>query len=110
MLTNKIPFQIASGKTTSAFLPIAGFLPVGLYIDPGMTSTTVTFASATGANGNPSTISDGAGGSYTRTFAAGNYVPLDPATFSGVDFLEVIFGSSEGAARNCVLITTAPGQ
>lgn len=98
MTISRLNATIAASGTISTELAIGGFLIAGVFIDPGMTGTSFTFEAASVSGGPYSLISDGAGSSYTKTFRAGDYLPLDPATFSGVGFLKLISGSTEGGA------------
>ncbi len=99
----------AGGQVTSAQDLPDGELIVGVFIDPNMTSTSITFNGApqAGGSGPYCAISDGLGGAYTKTFSGpGVYVPLDPATFAGLPSITISTGSVEGSARNLILITT----
>ena len=100
---------IASGAQVTPAQDIPdGQLLTGMFVDPSMTSTTATFNGApeSGGSGPYCTVSDGLGGSYTKTFAAGQYVPLDPPIFAGLASITVSLGSVETGPRNVILITT----
>lgn len=95
--------QIAAAATTSGAVPLSGQLLCGLFTPPGMTGTAVTFLAAPTAAGPFARVGDGAGAAYSRTFAAGDFVPLDPAQFSGLDFVKVVSGAAEAGARDLTL-------
>jgi hypothetical protein len=95
---------IASGQTTSPEIDLAGTTLVGILF-PTITSTTVKFQAASVSGGTYATLVDGAGNDISKTIASGKYLPLDPVNFRGVQFLKLIFGSSEGADRTLTLIS-----
>ena len=96
---------VMANAQNSNVVDINGNLICGIYTMQGMSSTTMTFMTSPRRTGIPAPISDGAGGYYSRTFVAGDYVPLDPSLFSGCNFLTIILGSQEGTECD-LLITT----
>lgn len=103
---NQINATVASSGTQSTPVAIPeGQLLCGLFIDPAMTSTTVTFEVSPKSGNKAALVSDGAGNSYTKTFRAGDFLPLDPLTFAGAGQVTFIFGTSEGATRNVIAVT-----
>jgi hypothetical protein len=107
MVLNQIPVTIAANGTNSSQIALNGALPCGVFIDPQMTSTTMTFAASPNAGASAYPISDGNSGTYTESFTAGQYVPLNPSTFAGVPFLTIVAGSTESALRNLIIIALA---
>jgi hypothetical protein len=100
---NLVNVPIAAGATTSSAVPISNALPCGVYTDPNGTGTSITFLSATMANGTFSRVSDGNGGAYSKTFTPGDFVPIDFSQFAGCSFLKIVSGSTEAKALNMTL-------
>lgn len=90
---------IASGQTKSSVINLNGFTPVGVLLPATFTGTALTFeASIDGTNFFP--LRAGTGGSaLSYTVAQGTYAALDPKDFYGVQYLKLVSGSTEGAAR-----------
>lgn len=90
---------IASGQTKSGVITLAGFTPVGILLPAAFTGTALTFeASIDGTNFFP--VKAGTGGNaLSYTVAQGTYAALDPKDFYGIQYLKVVSGSTEGAAR-----------
>jgi hypothetical protein len=105
MAISKISGTIASGATNSSEFKLNTTLPCGIFMDQTMTGTVLTFLGSPAPGGPYGLISDGSGGSYSKTFRSGDYVPLDPATFAGLFALQVVSNASEGALRNLQLMT-----
>lgn len=93
---------IAAGQTTSGAIQIQSDVSAGVFMDAAMTGTSMTFLAGKTASGTFAPVSDGAGGSYTKTFRAGDYVPIDPSVFAGIPFLKIVSGATEGTLRNLV--------
>ena len=98
---------IAAGSTRSSEIPANGLLIAGVFTDPGMTGTSLTFYGASKTGGPYARVGDGAGNALTKTFAPGDYVPLDPAAFAGVNYLQVASGTAEPAARQLQFMVRA---
>jgi hypothetical protein len=99
MARNAIPITIANGATVSSIAQGNGLTPVGIYLPGAFTGTTLTFIASRPNGGQAGLVGDGAGASYTKTVRAGDYIPLSRDLFTGIDCLQVVSGSSEGAAR-----------
>lgn len=106
MLENHIA-TIAASATVSTEIPANGLLITGVYIPPGMTSTSITFQGAAQSGGPYFRIGDGNGNAFGKTFAAGDYVPLEPSTFAGVNFLQIVTNATETAQRNLIFSVRA---
>ncbi len=91
---------IPANKTTSTEVPANGLLIAGVFTDPNMSGTSFTFYGAAKSGGPYSRIGDGAGGALTKTFVAGDYVPLDPQYFAGINFLTARSNATESSVRN----------
>lgn len=96
---------IASSGTASAAVDLGGLTLCGLYVPATFTGTALTFQTSLTLGGTYVAVLDDAGGSLTRTVAQGKYLPLDPSIFAGIQFLKVVSGSTEGAARDIILIS-----
>lgn len=103
MARNQVSVTISNSGTVSTVAAGNGMTAVGVYLPGTFTGTALTFL-ASRVNGQTGLVSDGAGGSYTRTVRAGDYVPLSRDLFSGIDSLQIISGSSEGAARSLTVV------
>jgi hypothetical protein len=102
MARNLVPVILSNGKTISAAADGKGQLLCGVYIPHGFSGTTLTFRANTPDGSRQSLVSDGAGGSYTRTVRADDYVPLDTNVFSGVDLIAFVSGTSQSG--DCTLV------
>jgi hypothetical protein len=90
---------IASGQTTSPAIACGGLVLCGLFIPAGFTGTSISFlASQDGTNFFP-VKSTTSGTALSYTVAASTYAAIDPKDFQGINFLKIVSGSSEGAAR-----------
>lgn len=93
------PVVIANAATASAALDLGSGTVCGIYIPSSFTGTSITFTSALTFTGTYAPVKDGAGAAVSKTVAAGDYVYLDPAIFAGIQYIKVVSGSAEGAAR-----------
>lgn len=96
---------ISSGQNASAAVDLVGTTLVGIQLPATFTGTSLTFQMATSAGGTYQTMIDGSGTTLTKTIVQGRYLLLDPAEFAGVQFLKVLSGATEGAARTLELVT-----
>lgn len=93
---------IASGQTASAVIACSGFVLCGIQLPAAFTGTTLTFqASIDGTTFQP-VYSTASGTALSYTVAQGHYVAVNPQDFQGVNYLKIVSGSSEGAARTLV--------
>ena len=78
---------------------------IGFFTDATMTSTTLTFDIYDSVNESYKTLQAFEGGSdLSYTVAGGNFYPLDPRYFAGIDKLIMRFGTAEAADRSIVLV------
>ena len=96
VVTNPLP--IPSGQPTGGPITTNGMSPVGILFPASLTSTTMTFTVATTLAGTYMPLYN-ASGAVSYTIAASRYVAINPADFYGVQFIKVILGSDEAAAR-----------
>lgn len=94
-----IPVVIANGGTVSAALQLQGLVLCGIQLPAAFTGTTLTFqASVDGTTFQP-VKSTASGTALSYTVAQGTYVAIDPKDFQGINYLKVVSGTAEGAAR-----------
>ena|SRR5579871_5133801 len=101
------PATIATSSQTSSEVQANGLLIAGVITDPAMSSTSFTFYGAVQSGGPYYRISDGAGSALTKTFVAGDYVPLEPYLFAGVNFLQAKGNATEAATRTLQFMVKA---
>ncbi len=102
---------VANGATTSAPLELGGNQVVGIIIPASVTGTSMTFEMAVLpaperalVSGDWRTVRSTAGTSFTVTYAAGDWIVVDPDALSGTQFLRLVV-SAQAAAREFVLLT-----
>lgn len=100
---------IASGTTTSEPVATSGGVLCGFYAPASMTSTSVTFTAANADDPNTFvTVRDQFGNPVTVTLnASGGYYSLRGVLPFGPDFIRIVGGSSEAAARTITLVFQA---
>lgn len=102
---NQAPASIIISTTTSSAVATQGCALVGIQLPAAFTGTTITFQVATSLAGTYQTLkSTTSGSSLSYTVAQGTYVAIDPKDFQGVQFIKVVSGSSEAAARSLTLM------
>lgn len=92
---------IASGTTTDE-INLNRRVLVGVYIPASVASTSMKISTASAAAGTFVAIQDGlaqygAAGDVTFTIAASKYLSIPPAITAGVNYIKLVFGSSETA-------------
>ena len=93
------PTTIAISTTTSAAIATGGLSLVGVQLPAAFTGTTLTFQiSFDGVTYQPVYTST-SGTALSYTVAAGHYVAVNPQDFYGANYIKLISGSSEAAAR-----------
>lgn len=94
--------SIASGGTTSQPIGLQGNRLLAIQTPAALTGTALTFlASFDDETYAPLYNSSGA---VSVTVAASRYIAVEPADFAGVEYLKVVSGSAEGAARSITLV------
>lgn len=102
--TNPI-FHIPSGGTTSEWLDMHGSDIVGFYT-PTITSTAITFQAASDQDQTFVAVKDSSGSAISFTVASNGYYGFSQdqiAKFRGIRYLQIVMGSSEGAARKITM-------
>jgi hypothetical protein len=94
--------SIASGQTASGVIDLAGTTLCGIHLPSAFTGTSVTFQAAPTAGGTFQTVQR-SGADFSLPVAAARYIGLNPSDFAGVQFLKIISGSAEAAARTLTL-------
>jgi hypothetical protein len=109
-----IPVNIDNGGTTSNAVDMTNFILSGVYIPTVFTGTTLTFLAANPAAKDKDkadyfSLNDSAGAAVSVTVAGQRFVAFTQAIaelFKSVQYLKVVSGSAEGAARTIYLIGT----
>lgn len=96
---------IANGATASGEADLGGTTLVGVILPAALTGTTLTFTAASAAGGTFIPVTGSNGSNLSFTVAASKYLAIDPALFHGVRFIKAVSGSTEGAARDLILVS-----
>lgn len=103
---------VANGATKSTPLELNGAEVVGIILPSAMTSTTMTFEMAMQqtsdralVNADWHEVNSTASSAFSVTFAANEWIVVDPNALSGCQFLRLVMGSAEGADRTIGLVT-----
>lgn len=99
----KVKVSIASGGTTSGMADLQNRRLLAIQMPAAFTGSALTFQGS--HDGETFATLYSSGSDVSVAVAAGKYVAIDPAIFAGVEYLKVISGSAEGAARELQLIT-----
>lgn len=94
---------IASSGTVSTVINTGGMTVVGVMLPATFTGTTLTFKASTDGINFFTVKSTTSGTSLSYTVAQGTYAALDPKDFYGIQYLEIVSGSTEGAARTLLV-------
>lgn len=91
---------IAASGTSTGSIALRGFVPVGIYLPATFTGTALTFTACDTAGGTYLVVkSTTSGTSLSYTVAQNTYIALDPKDFSGIAYLKIVSGSTEGSSR-----------
>lgn len=101
---NVATVDIASGGTVSGAKNTAGTVLVGIHLPAAFTGTALTFQTATGPSATYHVMKASSGSSLSYTVGQGTYVIIDPKDFNGAQYLKVVSGTAEGAARTLTLM------
>ncbi|MBY0355714.1 MAG: hypothetical protein K2Q12_08315 [Rickettsiales bacterium] len=94
--------SIANGQTISGNINLAGTTLCGIHMPAAFTGTSVTFQTAPTLDGTYQVIQkNGVDLSYVVT--ASRYIVIDPADFTGTQFLRIVSSGAEAAARTLSL-------
>lgn len=104
--TTTVDVTIANGQTTSGEAALSnGQTLVGVFLPASLTSTTMTFTTATAAGGTFVPVYDvGGAAAYSITVGTSRYVPVDPRVFAGIRYLKAVGGSTESGSRTITLV------
>lgn len=95
---------VASGNTTSDNVNLNGFGMVGLILPAALTSTAMTFTGSQDGT-NFTALYNTAGTQLAITIAASRLVLFSPGDFVGINFVQLITGTAEGADRSIKVIS-----
>ncbi len=101
----QVPAVIANGATTSGEVIVPeGFDLVGIHA-PVCTGTALTLTAAPASGGTFVAVANAANSAISHTISAtAHYISLDPLLYQGLQFIKLVSGSAEGAARTFNLI------
>ncbi len=94
---------IASSGTKTAAVHLGGMALCGIQFPATFTGTTVTFEASFDGVTFVALKSTTSGSALSYTVAQGTFAAIDPKDFQGVNYLKVVSGSTEGAARTLQL-------
>jgi hypothetical protein len=90
---------IANSAQNSSIVECGGFVLCGILLPAAFTSTALTFlASVDGVNFYP-VKSTSSGTALSYTVVQGTFCAINPQDFQGINYLKVVAGTAEGAAR-----------
>lgn len=91
---------IASGQTASDVIKTNGMSLCGIKIPAAFTGTALSFQMSDSEAGTFVPVKTAVGGTaLSYTVAPGQYNAIDPKYFQGIQFLKIVSGTAEGAAR-----------
>lgn len=93
---------IANGQTISGAIDLSGTTLAGIHLPAAFTGTSLSFLAARTFDGTYQGVYR-QGADLSVTVAAGKYVPLNPSDFAGLQFIKIVSGSTEAAARTLTL-------
>jgi hypothetical protein len=94
---------ISASTTTSAVINLGGFTLCGIQIPAAFTGTALTFLVCSTATGTFVPLKTSTSGtSLSYTVAQGTYAAINPQDFYGVNYLQIVSGSTEGSARTLI--------
>lgn len=94
---------VANGETESSVITTGGFVPTGIKTPAALTSTTMTMVASEAVDGDFVPVVDFNGDPIEIAVAVDQWIPLDPAVFSGFPFFKLVMGSAEGAERTLIM-------
>jgi len=104
--TAKVIASIASGGTTSQVIGLQGRTLLGIQTPAALTGTALTFeGSHDGETFVPLYDDAGTPAQISLTVTTSRGYSLDPSKFAAWEYIKVVSGSAEGAARQIVLLT-----
>jgi hypothetical protein len=101
-LVYTIDTVIANGQATSGTIDLSGTTLAGIHLPASFTGSSLSFLAARTFDGTYQGVYR-QGADVSVTVAAGKYIPLNPADFAGLQFIKIVSGSTEVAARTLTL-------
>jgi len=95
---------IASGQTVSDAINLSGTTVVGISFPAALTSTSISFQSATAEGGLYQPVMDESGANVSYIAEQGKYLTIHPAVLTGVRFLKIVAGTVEASSRSLDLV------
>jgi len=95
--------SIPATTATSGVINCGGLVLCGVLLPTTFTGTTLTFLMCSTATGTFVPVySTTSGTKLSYTVAQGQYCAIDPKDFQGINFLQIVSGSTESATRALV--------
>ncbi len=96
---------IPISTATSAAINLGGMALVGLILPAAFTGTSLTFTVCDTLAGTYMPLYDSSNSLVSMTVAQGRAYAVDPSNFQGINFMKIVSGSTEGAARTIICST-----
>ncbi|MDE2024908.1 MAG: hypothetical protein KGJ07_00265 [Patescibacteria group bacterium] len=90
---------VAAGATTSSTLGCGGTSPTGIFLPSTFISCNITFNVSKNPNGPFVPVTNFDGSSFTVAGAASEFIPLLPAMFNSVLFIQLSFSVAQTSAE-----------
>jgi hypothetical protein len=90
---------VATGATSSSVLECGGAAPVGIFLPASFISCNITFNVCKTPNGTFLPMTNFDGSTFTVAAIASTFIPLLPAMFNSVLFIQLGFSSSQTTAE-----------
>lgn len=100
----KVTATIAITETASNAISLNGMTPVGFEMPAAFTGTAVAIHAADAVDGTYKPIYIALGATaLSYAVAASRYIAIDPTQLQGAQFIKLVSGSAEAAARSLIL-------
>lgn len=90
---------IDESETKSGVLSLKGMTLVGIHLPAAFDGAALTFEACDTEDGTFVPVNDKSGTAVTYTVTQATYAAIDPKDFYGINFLKIVSGSAESAAR-----------
>lgn len=96
---------IANSGTTSGEADLIGTSLCGIIMPAAFTGTSLTFQVSNASGGTYQTLYDSTNATISVAVTQGRSYSLNPTNFAAWRYIKVVSGSSEGAARDIILVS-----
>ena len=101
---SKTTVTIASSGTTSQAVDLGEWLVAGIVTPAALTGVAFTFTASASETGTYNACYDSTGTAISVTVAPSRHILIEPQTFAGAQWLKLVSGSTEAAAREITLV------